>query len=108
MRGTPTIKDYQYIENQTGLKSGVTLDNIKKNLQNQVNIAEENTTNIGDMTEDLYNKIYSFTFPNNTKIDGLRSLQAWNRLMQRMPFNKVQYNPATYTEDIWARQHGYK
>ncbi len=33
------------------------------------------------MTEDLYNKIYSFTFPNNTKIDGLRSLQAWNRLM---------------------------
>jgi len=32
MRGTPTIKDYQYIENQTGLKSGVTLDNIKKNL----------------------------------------------------------------------------
>lgn len=63
---------------------------------------------IGKLTEDSYKKIYSFTFPNGKEIDGIKALRGWNSLINRQPFNKVQYDPATYAEDIWAKQNKLK
>ena len=108
LRGTPTLKDYNYLEGITGLKSGVTTQDIKTQLSNQLKLAESSKIPIGKLTEDSYKKIYSFTFPNRKEIDGIKALRGWNSLMNRQPFNKVQYDPATYAEDIWAKQNGLK
>ena len=106
LRGTPTLKDYNYLEGITGLKTGVTTQDIKTQLSNQLKLAESSKIPIGQLTEDSYKKTYSFTFPNWKEIDGIKALRGWNNLMNRQSFNKVQYDPATYAEDIWAKQNG--
>ena len=92
-RGTPTIKDYRKIEEDTGLDAGV--------------------VDIKDLNPELVDKIANskgyFTYPNGKVTSSYHYPQAYNdkAVLNRMPYNKVFYDPASPVEEQWAIKNGF-
>ena len=93
-RGTPTIKDYRKIEEDTGLDAGV--------------------VDIKDLNPELVDKIANskgyFTYPNGEVTSSYHYPQAYSdkAVLNRMPYNKVFYDPASPVEEQWAIKNGFK
>lgn len=93
-RGTPTIKDYRKIEKDTGLDAGV--------------------VDIKDLNPELVDKIANskgyFTYPNGEVTSSYHYPQAYSdkAVLNRMPYNKVFYDPASPVEEQWAIKNGLK
>lgn len=92
-RGTPTIKDYRKIEEDTGLDAGV--------------------VDIKDLNPELVDKIANskgyFTYPNGEVTSSYHYPQAYSdkAVLNRMPYNKVFYDPASPVEEQWAIKNGF-
>ena len=83
MRGTPTAEDYAKLEQITGLNSGV------------VGIGELNPT----LANRIINSGRQMVYPNGNLIDD-------PYIMNRMPYNKVFYDPASPVEQQYLISHG--
>lgn len=83
-RGTPTIKDYRKIEEDTGLDAGV------------VDIKVLNP----ELVDKIANSKGYFTYPNG-KVTSDKAV------LNRMPYNKVFYDPASPVEDQWRIKNGF-
>ena len=92
-RGTPTIKDYRKIEEDTGLDAGV--------------------VDIKDLNPELVDKIANskgyFTYPNGEVTSSYHYPQAYSdkAVLNRMPYNKVFYDPVSPVEEQWAIKNGF-
>lgn len=94
-RGTPTLKDFHLLENQTGLKTGVTpLSEYYKAIKELQAIANPTIKDI------LNNNLHDYIYPNGRVVnwsDANKELE----LINRAKYNKVFYDPATYAEYNW-------
>ena len=92
-RGTPTIKDYRKIEEDTGLDAGV--------------------VDIKDLNPELVDKIANskgyFTYPNGKVTSSYHYPQAYSdkAVLNSMPYNKVFYDPKSPVEEQWAIKNGF-
>lgn len=103
-RGTPTIRDYKKVENDTGLDAGVTTENLQH--QFAAHVDKLKNTKISD-----YNDYASldFVYPNGRIVKPSRtSISGETRTLNNMPYNKVFYDPASHAELNWATKNGLK
>ena len=93
-RGTPTIKDYRKIEEDTGLDAGV------------VDIKNLNP----ELVDKIANSKGYFTYPNGRVTSSYHYPRTYNdkAVLNRMPYNKVFYDPASPVEEQWAIKNGFK
>lgn len=101
LRGTPTLKDYQLLEDITGLKTGVTpieeMNNAIKNLE------EMNNATILDITN---GSILPYTYPNGRVVDWTKAAKELE-LIKRAKYNNVFYDPASTVEFDWQKTLSY-
>ena len=88
------LRDYRKIEEDTGLDAGV--------------------VDIKDINPELVDKIANskgyFTYPNGEVTSSYHYPQAYSdkAVLNRMPYNKVFYDPASPVEEQWAIKNGFK
>lgn len=93
-RGTPTMKDYSSLENKTGLKAGVTDENIIPALKQYT----EDIKNAFDTWDYDFIDDNKFIYPNGRMLDNTKLTKELNILKSR-PYNKVYYDPTTNADD---------
>lgn len=93
-RGTPTMKDYSSLESKTGLKAGVTDENIIPALKQYT----EDIKNAFDTWDYDFIDDNKFIYPNGRMLDNTKLTKELNILKSR-PYNKVYYDPTTNADD---------
>ncbi len=92
-RGTPTMKDYSSLESKTGLKAGVTDENIVSKFEQHVKDVDNAVANWDyDFIEDN-----RFLYPNGRMVEISKYPKELEMIKSR-PYNKVYYDPATWAE----------
>lgn len=92
-RGTPTIEDYDYLEKLYGLDAGI------------IGISELNPKRI----EAIFKPGMIIRYPNGRELDQnyfYPRINSEKHLLEKAPYNKVFYDPASTVESDWAIQHG--
>lgn len=103
-RGTPTIKDYRKVEEDTGLNAGVTTENLPNKFK--AHIDKIMNTKISDYSD--YSSL-DFIYPNGRIVKpSSTAVSEEMRLLNSMPYNKVFYDPASHVEYNWAIKNGLK
>lgn len=103
-RGTPTIRDYKKVENDTGLNAGVTTENLPNKFKTHTD--KIMNTKISDYSD--YSSL-DFVYPNGRIIKpSSTTVSKETRLLNSMPYNKVFYDPASPVEHNWAIKNGFK
>ena len=92
-RGTPTMKDYNNLESQTGLKAGVTDENIISKFEQHVKDVDNAITN-WDYDFISNNR---FSYPNG-RMTEVSKYPEELEMMKSRPYNKIYYDPATWAE----------
>lgn len=87
------LRDYRKIEEDTGLDAGV------------VDIKVLNP----ELVDKIANSKGYFTYPNGKVTSSYHYPQAYNdkAVLNRMPYNKVFYDPASPVEEQWAIKNGF-
>lgn len=101
-RGTPFLKDFQLLENRTGLKSGVTDIGELSNFN-----AWRNAARTATISEISSGKILPYTYPNNRTIDWSKIKEEYS-LVNKSKYNRVFYDPASHVEDDWKKIQGFQ
>lgn len=97
LRGTPTLKDYQLLEDITGLKSGTApieeMSNAVKKLEEMSNATILDITN---------GSILPYTYPNGRVVDWTKAAKELE-LVKKAKYSNVFYDPASTVEFDWQR-----
>lgn len=101
-RGTPFLKDFQLLENRTGLKSGVTDISELSNFN-----AWGNAARSAAISEISSGKILPYTYPNSRTVDWSK-IKEEERLVNKSKYNRVFYDPASHVEDDWKKIQGFQ
>lgn len=96
-RGTPTLKDFRFLENKTGLSAGVTSINELQNALKQLNIMENSP---------ITTKMIPYKYPNGRSVEW-GEISKERDLINKAEYNKVFYDPATFAEHLWKYGKSY-
>lgn len=102
MRGTPTLADFRLLEQQTGLDAGVASISEYQNAINSLNSMLHPTI------QDIMNgTVKPYVYPNGREVDFIPDhIEKELNLMQKVPYNKVFYDPASHVEFNWKNSIG--
>lgn len=95
LRGTPTLEDYNYISKLYGLDPGI------------VGISQMNP----EIIRATFKPGVPMYYPNGRELDMNYFTPTTNNekaLLEKSQYNNVFYDPASYVEDLWKINNGYK
>lgn len=104
MRGTPTLKDFQLLENKVGMRTGVAPIGEKENaitaLQGMQDL--QNVSIMDFMNADVDS--YKYVYPNGVVLDDPLKAGRHLQVLNRQIFNNVFYHPASPVELLFERK----
>lgn len=103
-RGTPTLEDFNLLEQKTGLKSGVSpLEELQAALEE---IRKMPKYSVRDIQNGLAKQ---YVYPNGRPVTwSMQSMHDEPLLIQRANYHNVFYDPASYVESVWQQTNGIK